>query len=75
MMELLQQLRELGVKLSSSYSPDFRSLSQLGNKLDTYEYFYLSCSGYQVNEYGTLHDMIEYAKAHPDQKLSLCHLM
>ncbi len=73
-VESLQQLEELGVKLGSSYTPGSRLLSQLGDRLDTYENFFLMDSWpWQVSPYGTLQFMIDYVKAHPDQQLSLCH--
>ena len=73
-MVKLHQLKELGVELGESYAPGSRLLSQLGDRLDTYEHFFLMDSWpKQVSPYGTLQVMIDYARAHADQQLSLCH--
>ena len=74
MMNWIHQLRELGVELSESYTPGSVLLSQLGDRLETYEHFFLMDSWpKQVSPYGTLQVMIDYVNAHPAQKLSLCH--
>jgi len=73
-MEQLHQLRELGVELGESYNSGSVLLSQLGNRLEAYEHFFLMDSWpKQVSPYGTLQVMIDYVKAHPAQQLSLCH--
>ena len=74
MMELIQELKELGVQLSESYTSGSVLLLQLGDRLETYEHFFMMNSWpWPVNSHGTLQAMIDYAKAHPEQQLSLCH--
>ena len=66
-MDLIQKLIDLGVRAN-----DLWFYSKLGDRLETYEGFYLMDSyPWQVTEYGTLQSLVDYAEKNRDQKFSL----